>query len=141
LSAPCSNSPALRLEVVESRLYRLAHGLFCLFAAACLWRLQQLGYPLLALSLLAPVAWCCRRLQHQPLAGSVVRWSAGGWALQRRGSLLPIALDRSSRCMGALVYLAWRGSGGGERGACLLFPDSARPEQLRLLRARINLQR
>jgi len=141
LSGRYSNSPTLHLGIAESRLCRLAHGLLCLLGAGTLCRLQQRGYPVLALALLLPVALCGWSLTRQPLAGAMLNWSAGEWWLGRDGNRIPILIDRRSTWVGRVIYLAWVEQAGGRRDSCLLFPDCAPADGLRNLRGRITLER
>ena len=141
MSAKCSNSPSLRLEIVSSRIYRLMHSGFCLLAAASLWRLAQRGYPVTAL-LLSPVSvWCCWRLACQPLVGAVISWRRGEWQLQQGTVVRTVGLARSHTVLPWLIYLAWTGSADTPGGSVFLFPDSAQAGQLRRLRVRLVLER
>ena len=141
MSARCLNSPSLRLAIADSAICRILHCLLCLFVATSLWRLAQRGYPTTALFLAPLAALACWRLASQPLVGAIISWERGEWALQQEGVRVPVTLARSYCALPWLVYLAWRRSPDEPVTAVFLFPDSARPEQLRRLRVRLSLAR
>ncbi len=141
MSAKCSNSHSLRLEIASSRIYRIWHSVFCLLAAASLWRLAQRGYPTTALLLSPASVWCCWRLACQPLVGAVISWQRGEWQLQQGTVLRTVGLARSHTVLRWVIYLAWSGPAGAPAGAVFLFPDSASADELRRLRVRLTLER
>jgi hypothetical protein len=141
LSARCSNSPSLRLLIADSAICRLLYCLLCLLVAASLWRLAQRGYPLTALALLPLAGVCCRRLASRPLAGALIRWERGEWTLQQGGICRTLCFARSHCVFPWLIYLAWNKSLDAPAVSMFLFPDSARPDELRRLRVRLCLER
>lgn len=140
MSARCSISPTLHLEIASSRIRRLLCLLICLATAVSLYRLSLRGYPLLALLLLPAAGFCCWRLAAQPLVGARLRWRQGEWTLERGSRSCSISIQ-SSRCLPWLIYVAWVEGSDARRSSVFLFPDSACADQLRQLRVRLALAR
>ena len=141
MSARCSNSPSLRLAIADSAVRRALHCLFCLLVAAALWRLAQRGYPGTALVLSPLAALACWRLSSQPLVGAVLSWERGEWTLQQGGVARIVSLSPGHCVLPWLIYLAWDKSVDAPAASVFLFPDSARPDELRRLRVRLSLAR
>ena len=139
MSARCSNSPSLRLVIADSTIRRVLHCLLCLLAAASLARLAQRGYPSTSLTLLPLAALCCWHLASQPLVGAVIGWERGEWTLQEGEVARVVTLARSRCVFPWLIYLGWQQSADAPAGSVFLFPDSARPDDLRRLRVRLSL--
>ena len=141
MSARYSNSPALRLEIARSRIYCLLHFVFCLLTIVGLYRIDERGYPVLALLLLPMAALCCWQTARQTLAGGLVRWERGQWYIGGEREPGIVTLERSSTCLPWVIYLAWVDPARLARGSALLFPDSVPVDDLRRLRVRLTLQR
>ncbi len=92
--------------------------------------------------MLSPLAaLCCWRMARQPLAGGLLCWQRGQWAVARGAEYTPVTLRRSSTGLPWVIYLAWDSMTGSSRGWALLFPDSVAQSDLRRLRVRLTLQR
>lgn len=141
MSVRYSNSPSLHLAVAKSSIYCSLHALLCLFVIFSLYRLCQLGSPVLALALLPVAILACWRLAQQRLAGATVCWSKGQWTIEAGTQCMPVKLERSSTCLPWVIYLAWDQGEGSGRGSVFLFPDCASVQDLRRLRVRITLER
>ena len=141
MSARYSNSPALRLQIVRSRIYCLLHFLLSLLTIFALYRICERGYSVLALLLLPVAALCCWQTARQTLAGSLLSWTRGQWFISRGAETTPVTLERSSTCLPWVIYLAWADLERSARRSALLFPDSVPAKNLRRLRVRLTLQR
>ena len=140
MSAKYSSSPALRLIIGRSRLRRILHGAFCLCSCYALFLLYVRGYPALAFLLLPPVSLLLWQLHGQAMVGAVICWRSGNWTVQHCAINRAVRVRASSTCLPWVIYLAWQELPAGRPGAVWLFADSAPPQQLRCLRARLALQ-
>ena len=141
MSARCSNSPSLRLTIADSVVRRALHCLFCLLVTATFWRLAQRGYPGTALVLSPLAALACWRLSSRPFVGAVISWERGEWTMQQNGVVRIVSLAPGHCVLPWLIYLAWDKSVDAPAASVFLFPDSARPDELRRLRVRLSLAR
>ena len=128
MSAKYSSSPALRLIIGRSRLRRILHGAFCLCSCYALFLL------------LPPVSLLLWQLHGQAMVGAVICWRSGNWTVQHCAINRAVRVRASSTCLPWVIYLAWQELPAGRPGAVWLFADSAPPQQLRCLRARLALQ-
>ena len=140
MSARYSTSPALNLPIGKSRLRALLFLLLALCLGASLLLLGLRGYPLLALSLLAPTA-CCYLAQLRSSGVTALGWRAGQWTLQCGSERIPIRILPGSSCLPWVVYLGWASLADRRRGSLWLFADSVPAGDWRRLRVRLSLQR
>jgi hypothetical protein len=140
LSARYSTSPSLNLRIGRSRLRGLLYLLLALCLGASLVLLGRQGYPLLALSLLAP-AGCCFIAQLRRDGVTALEWGAGQWTLRRGSERIPIRILPGSSCLPWVIYLGWASLVDQRRGSLWLFADSAPAADLRRLRVRLSRQR
>ena len=140
MSARYSNSPALRLTAVNSRLRRILHLLLCLGSACALYRIYLRGYPLFTTFLLPLAGWCCWRLAREAAAGVTLGWRQGEWSLCQGGlGEQRVVLRRATR-LPWMIYSSWQEAPDGPYRSLWLFADSAPAEQLRRLRVRLALE-
>ncbi|MFC1578817.1 protein YgfX [Pseudomonadota bacterium] len=140
MSARYSTSPALNLQIGKSRLRRRLYALFSLCHAATIFLLNQRGYPVLALILLAPTAWCYLSLLRDD-GVTAISWRAGEWTVSQGPETIPVCVLPGSSCLPWGIYLSWAALADHRRGSVFLFADSAPAGELRRLRVRLSLQR
>jgi len=140
LSAPSWNSPALRLQIGDSRWQRRLLALLAVALAASLWLIHRRGYPGLCWSLLVPEALLWLALVGQRWRGAELCRQSQGWALQRDGVATAIELRSGSICLPWGIYIPFRECAGGRGDRLWLFADSVEPGALRRLRVRLALE-
>ena len=140
MSARSSNSPALRLEIAESRVHSLLLLATCIASLGALYLLCERGYAVLAALLLPCAAATLFRCHRDALAGSWLIWREGHWSLRTGREEVPIELVPPSQALPWAIYLVWREIPAGGRRRAWLFSDCAPREGLRRLRVRLRLQ-
>ncbi|MFT4519009.1 MAG: hypothetical protein ACI9JM_001400 [Halioglobus sp.] len=141
LSSRYSNSPALRLRIDKSLTRFVLYLLLCF---ALIWAeilLFLAGYWILLCLFVPTAAILCWQLAQQRSHGIHLCWQKGLWQLEDKRGLTSIVLATHRVALPGLIYLAFFEMPDGQRQRLWLFNDSADRAQLRLLRARLTLQR
>ena len=141
LSVKFSNSPALHLEIVESRVHaRFLLGA-CLVVAFALVLLVYRGHLVLACILLPGALFSLPGARRESLAGRALAWRRGRWWLHHGRETVEVEILPASVALPWVIYLVWREIPARCRHRAWLFPDCASRDGLRLLRVRLRLQR
>jgi hypothetical protein len=139
LSNRYSLSPALRLQIADSRARRLGFIALVVFYLLTGCLCAHRGYPELALVFAGCGALVLPGIGRHRWAGTQVTWRRGIWSLEVQGQRRTVEVLPTSLALPWVIYLALRDQPLGRSYYLWLFNDSATAQELRKLRVRLRL--